>query len=54
MVQLRPGWREQWESHGFTHALLPRDFPLAGALPQMGWRVEYRDEVAIVMAKAGT
>jgi hypothetical protein len=54
MVQLRPGWRAHWDSFGFTHALLPVDFPLVDALGQMGWREVYRDKVAVLMAKPGT
>src|SRR4051794_40564888 len=36
MVQVRPGWREPWDSFDFTHALLPNDYPLIPALEQLG------------------
>ncbi len=42
LVQVRPGWREYWESFHFTHALLPADAPLLPALEQIGWRPIYR------------
>ena len=32
LVQVRPGWREYWDSFHFTHALLPADAPLLPAL----------------------
>jgi len=54
MVQLRPGWREYWDSFHFTHALLPGDFPLAGALEQAGWREVYKDKTATLLAADGT
>jgi hypothetical protein len=54
LVQVRPGWRRYWDSFGFTHALLPPDAPLAGALEQAGWRPIYSDGTAILLAGAGT
>jgi hypothetical protein len=54
IVQVRPGWREQWDSFQFSHALLPIDYPLVAALQQMGWRPVYRDGVALLLAKSGT
>jgi len=53
MVQLRPGWREYWDSFQFTHALLPSDVPLVPALDQVGWREVYRDDMATLLAKGG-
>ncbi len=50
MVQLRPGWREQVAKWGFTHALLPHDYPLVEALELWGWQVMYRDGVATLLA----
>src|ERR1035437_10085852 len=32
LVQVRPGWRQYWESFHFTHALVPADAPLLPAL----------------------
>ena len=52
LMEAKPGWRETVESWGFTHALLPDDSPLAGALEQAGWIVLYRDQVATLLAEA--
>lgn len=51
MVQVRPGWREIWDRYGFTHALLPNDAPLGGALEESGWRVEFRDQAGVLLAR---
>jgi hypothetical protein len=50
MVQVRPGWREYWESFHFTHALVPNDYPLIPALEQLGWRQVYRDRTVTLLA----
>jgi hypothetical protein len=50
MVQVRPGWREYWDSFQFTHALMPGDYPLIPALEQIGWREVYRDDTATLLA----
>jgi len=49
LMQARPGWRRQLASFGFTHALLPRDSPLAEALEEAGWKRLYRDRVATLL-----
>ena len=49
MVQLRPGWRAAWDSFHFTHALVPNDYPLVEALPQIGWQTVYRDGTATLL-----
>ena len=54
MVQVRPGWRDLWDSFHFTHALLPNDYPLVPALEQLGWRRLYRDGTATLLAGGGT
>ena len=54
LVQVRPGWREYWESFHFTHALLPADAPLLPALEQIGWRPLYGDKTATLLAYPGT
>lgn len=54
LVQLRPGWREYFDSFHFTHALLPEDFPLIPALEQIGWREIYRDNTATILARGKT
>ena len=51
MVQVRPGWREQVERFGFTHALLPNDYSLVAALEQAGWRRVYRDRTATLLER---
>ena len=51
MMQLRPGWREYFDSFGFTHALVPADAPLGPALLQLGWREIYRDKVAVLLER---
>ncbi len=51
LVEVRPGWREQLEQRGFTHALLPLDYSLVPALEGIGWRELYRDEVAVVLQR---
>jgi hypothetical protein len=50
LVQVRPGWREYWDSFCFTHALLPSDAPLLAALTAAGWRTVYRDGTATLLA----
>ncbi|MBZ5620598.1 MAG: hypothetical protein LAQ69_18015 [Acidobacteriia bacterium] len=54
MVQVRPGWREYWESFHFSLALMPNDYPLVPALEQIGWQPVYRDGTAILLARGGT
>jgi hypothetical protein len=54
MVQVRPGWREYWESFHFTHALVPNDYPLIPALEQIGWRAVYHDQTVTLLAGGGT
>ncbi len=54
LVQVRPGWREYWESFHFTHALLPPDAPLLPALEQLGWQRAYQDQTAILLVRDRT
>jgi hypothetical protein len=54
MVQVRPGWKEYWNSFGFSQALLPNDAPLLQALQLIGWRPVYRDGTATLLASGGT
>jgi hypothetical protein len=51
MVQVRPGWREYWESFHFTHALVPNDYALIPALEQLGWKAVYHDQTVTLMAR---
>lgn len=48
MMQLRPGWREYFDSFGFTHALVPVDAPLG---PALGWKELYRDKTAVLLER---
>jgi hypothetical protein len=54
MTQVRPGWRQYWDSFAFTHALLPTDYSLIPALEQLGWRQVYRDGTAVLLERGGT
>ncbi|MGA2116385.1 MAG: hypothetical protein ABSH56_16710 [Bryobacteraceae bacterium] len=49
MAQARPGWRRDWDSWGFTDALVPADSPLVPALEQCGWRLVYSDPTAVIL-----
>jgi len=51
MVQLRPGWQEQWRRSNFTAALVPREYSLNSVLPALGWRETYRDRTAVLWTK---
>jgi hypothetical protein len=53
MVQVRPGWRETWDSFHFTHALVPNDYSLIPALEQLGWRAVYHDQTVTLLALSG-
>ena len=50
MVQVRPGWRDYWDSFHFTHALVPNDYSLIPALEQLGWSAIYHDPTATLLA----
>ncbi len=54
LVQVRPGWREYWNSFHFSQALLPNDAPLLAALEQAGWRPVYHDGTVTVLDPGGT
>jgi hypothetical protein len=54
LVQVRPGWRNYWDTFHFTHALLPNDAPLLAALEQAGWTPVYRDSTATLLAGGRT
>jgi hypothetical protein len=49
MVQVRPGWRESWESFHFSAALVPEDWALVPALEQNGWTRVYRDGTVMLL-----
>jgi len=46
-----PGWQHEFENWNFTHALVPVNWALGGALAAEGWRTLYRDDAAILLAK---
>ena len=54
MVQVRPGWRAQWASWHFTHALMPPDYSLVPALEAEGWKSIYRDGTAVLLERPRT
>jgi hypothetical protein len=51
LTQLRPGWRAQLDEFGFTHALLPNDYPLIPALEALGWKRIHADGTATLLAR---
>ena len=51
MVQVRPGWREEFSGWNFTHALLPADHSLIPALEASGWTELHRDSTAVLLAE---
>ena len=48
LVQLRPGWREEWARWNFSSALIPVDYSLNSVLPLLGWTETFRDETAVL------
>jgi len=50
IVQVRPGWRGEFDRWGFTHALLPADHSLIPALEAIGWTEVHRDSTAVLLA----
>jgi hypothetical protein len=54
MVQVRPGWRESWESFHFTHALVPNDYALGPALEASGWKPVYHDRTVTLLEEGRT
>jgi len=49
MMEVRPGWRDEFIRWHFTNALLPPDAPLIGSLEAVGWRELYRDRTAVLL-----
>jgi hypothetical protein len=50
MVQVRPGWNEEFAQWRFTNALLPPDYSLVPALEALGWKEIYRDGTAVLLS----
>ena len=53
LIEVRPGWHDLMAHYRFTHALLPPDYSLRGALADRGWRAIYQDSTAILLARPG-
>lgn len=51
LMAAKPGWRDTVERYGFTHALLPADSPLAGALETSGWKRLGEDLAAVLLQR---
>jgi hypothetical protein len=51
LIEARPGWRNQVDKFGFTHALLPNRYSLVDALEAAGWKRIYRDGTATLLAR---
>jgi hypothetical protein len=49
IVQVRPGWQEEFGKWRFTHALLPVDYSLIPALEAQGWSELYRDRTSVLL-----
>jgi hypothetical protein len=49
MVEVRPGWKIEFNRWNFTHVLLPPDYPLVPALEADGWQEIYRDQTAVLL-----
>ncbi|MES1257692.1 MAG: hypothetical protein ABUS51_04650 [Acidobacteriota bacterium] len=49
IVQVRPGWDEEFARWRFTHALLPAGYSLIPALQAKGWTELYRDSTAVLL-----
>ncbi len=51
IVQVRPGWNEEFSKWHFTHALLPVDYSLVPALEAKGWTELYRDRTTVLLGE---
>lgn len=55
MVHLQPGWDDLPRALGVRRILMPKGSPLANILTEhAGWRIVYRDDVAVLFEKVGT
>jgi hypothetical protein len=50
LMEVRPGWRNEFNRWSFTHALLPSAHPLVPALEANGWHELYRDRTAVLLS----
>jgi hypothetical protein len=53
IVSVRPGWQALFDQYHFSHALLPENGPLIGALKQQGWVQVYSDATVTLLARSG-
>jgi hypothetical protein len=49
LIEVRPGWREEFNRWNFAYALLPPDYRLIPALEANGWIEIYRDRTAVLL-----
>jgi hypothetical protein len=49
LLDLGPGWRNEFNRWNFTQALLPPDCPLISALEANGWQELHRDRTAVLL-----
>ena len=54
LMQVLPGWTQEFNRWSFTHALLPPDSPLISALEANGWRELHRDKTAVLLTGKST
>jgi len=50
LMEVQPGWRNEFNRWSFTHALLPSAHPLIPALEANGWHEIYRDRTAVLLS----
>lgn len=51
ILNAHPGWEAVAERRGVRTMLVRPDDPIAGRAPDRGWRVAYRDDIALVLAR---
>ncbi len=55
LLSSEDGWRDVLSRYGFSAALLPHDWPLSTMLDrEPGWRLAYRDSVAVLFLHEGS
>lgn len=57
MVEMRPGWRKDFDAWNFTHALVPPQWALRAALEESGWKAIRSGPAAVLLERpraAGT
>ena len=51
LAEVRPGWVQILENHGFTHALLPNEYSLIPALERLGWEKIFADKTSTLLKR---